>query len=610
MMRMIQCLFGRARPWCPVIAILLQSSSASTAAVSPLPLAEDWLPTNAIAYVTVPDFPAAQAGLRRSSVGRLWSDSSMAAFRAQATECILSDGLGPWQHLLSIDLSRWLRLLRGQLTVAWFPPEGSSTNLPGWGALIDASGQEDALGREIDGLRGRWTSAGYSVNTNGFSGIEFLTVRGWAREAAGSSNRPVDKSLSASSLWIGRRQNVLLIADAASAAASLAGRLSDVGTPVATKRPRFPTATAQALPGIFAWVDFVAVRPLLDQKFSMLFGLLASLGGQPAQVGSALGLDGLRQAAFSAVASEGGLRSRMFLDVPSARRTGIFQLLALEPREALPPPYIPADALRFQRGRVNGARMWKTLEESLNKVSPQMSGLLRLTLETAGQSVDEQFNVTHNVAEALGDDFITYELPVGTNALYGGRVTLIGSPRPAALLVGVRAMLALNMIQGGGDFSERMFLGQTLYRIAIPATDGEPARSLEMGTNGRYVIIADQPLVLEELLRRPDNPAIGLRSLPRVVEAARDAGGWERGLFTYEDVALAGAGPWEAIRTSGLESAPPALAHGLTLIVPNVAGCLDFSRLPPFAKIARYQGISVLTGGTDANGFRFEWLSQ
>lgn len=609
MMRMIQCLFGRARRCCLVIAVFPLIAS-STAAVSPLPSAEDWLPTNAIAYVTVPDFPAAQAGLGRSPVGRLWSDSSMAAFRAQATECILNDGLGPWQHQLSIDLRRWLPLLRGQLTVAWFPPEGSATNSPGWGALIDTSGQGDALGREIEGLRGRWTTAGYSLGTNAFSGIEFLTVRGWAREAAGSSNRPANKSLSTSSLWIGRRQNVLLIADNASAATSLAGRLSDVGTPVATKRARFPTATASALPGIFAWVDFAATRPLLDQKFSLLFGLLASLGGQPAQVGSALGLDGLRQAAFSAVASEGGLRSRMFLDVPSTRRTGVFQLLALEPQEALPPAYIPADALRFQRGRVNGARMWKTLEESLNKVSPQMFALLRLTLETAGQSVDEQFNVTHHVANALGDDFMTYELPIGTNASYGGRVTLIGSPRPAALLVGVRAMLTLNMIQGGGDFSERIFLGQTLHRITIPAADGEPERSLEMGINGRYVIIADQPLVLEELLRRPDNPASGLRSVPRVIEAAREAGGWERGLFTYEDVANAGAGSWESVRKSGLESAPPAVAHGLSLMVPNLAGCLDFSRLPPFAKIARYQGISVLTGGTDANGFRFEWWSQ
>ena len=171
-------------------------------------------------------------------------------------------------------------------------------------------------------------------------------------------------------------------------------------------------------------------------------------------------------------------------------------------------------------------------------------------------------------------------------------------------------MLTLNMIQGGGDFSERIFLGQTLHRITIPAADGEPERSLEMGINGRYVIIADQPLVLEELLRRPDNPASGLRSVPRVIEAAREAGGWERGLFTYEDVANAGAGSWESVRKSGLESAPPAVAHGLSLMVPNLAGCLDFSRLPPFAKIARYQGISVLTGGTDANGFRFEWWSQ
>ncbi|MSU35383.1 MAG: hypothetical protein EXS36_09750 [Pedosphaera sp.] len=606
MIRMMHCFFRRARSCCPAIGLLPLMPLA--AAVSALPFAEGWLPTNTIGYVTVPNFPASKAGLMGSPLGRLWSDSSMAAFRSQVTECILSNGVAPWQNPLSIDFRRWLPLLRGQVTLAWFPLENS--NSPAWGALIDTSGQEAAMGRELEGLRTRWTSAGFSLKTNVFTGIEFVAVSGWAREATASSNLTPNKSVSPESLWFGWRQNVLLIAEARSAAAALAASLSPTGTTAATNRLRFPAATAQALPGIFGWLDFTAIRPLLDQKFAGLFGMLASLGGQPAQVGSALGLDTLRQAAFSAVASEVGIRSRAFLDVPAAHRSGIFQLLAFDPREASPLSSVPAEALRFQRGRVNGARMWKTLEESLNQVSPQMSGLLRLTLETAGQSVDERFSVTRNIAEALGDDFMTYELPVGTNVASGGRVTLLGSPRPAALLVGVRALLTLAMIEGGGEFSERLFLGQTLHRIAVPAADGEPAHLLEIGVNGRYVIIADQPSVLEELLRRTDDPANGLRSVPRVVEAARDAGGWDRGLFAYEDVAKAGARRWEAMRVSGLESAPLAVAHGLTLMAPAVAGCLDFTRLPPFEKIARYQRISVLTGGTDTNGFRFEWLSQ
>lgn len=606
MIRMIQRLFCLARSWCPAIGVFPLVPLA--AAVSALPPAEGWLPTNTIGYVTVPNFPASQAELMGSPLGRLWSDSSMAAFRGQATECILSNGIGPWQHQLSIDFNRWLPLLRGQVTVAWFPLENS--NSPAWGALIDTSGQEAAMGREMEGLRTRWTSAGFSLRTTVFSGIEFLTVSGWAREATASSNLTPDKSVSADSLWFGWRHNVLLIADARSVANALAAGVSATGITAATNRPRFPAAAAQALPGIFGWVDFTAIRPQLDQKFAVLFGLLASLGGQPAQVGSALGLDTLRQAAFSAAASEDAIRSRVFLDVPSAHRSGIFKLLAFEPREASPPSSVPAEALRFQRGRVNGARMWKTLEESFNRISPELSGLLRLTLETAGQSVDERFSVTRNVAEALGDDFMTYELPVGTNVSSGGRVTLLGSPRPAALLVGVRALLALEMIEGSEEFSERPFLGQTLHRIAIPAADGEPARLLEIGVNSRYVIIADQPAVLEELLRRAADPANGLRAIQRVGEAARDAGGWDRGFFAYEDLAKAGVGRWEAMRISGLESAPLALAHALTLLAPAVAGCLDFTRLPPFEKIARYQGISVLTGGTDANGFRFEWLSQ
>jgi hypothetical protein len=66
---------------------------------------------------------------------------------------------------------------------------------------------------------------------------------------------------------------------------------------------------------------------------------------------------------------------------------------------------------------------------------------------------------------------------------------------------------------------------------------------------------------------------------------------------------------WESLRSS--ESLAGVMPPGTTSLetVQQVESWADFKSLPPFESIARYWTIQVVTGATDAEGFRFRWFS-
>ena len=109
--------------------------------------------------------------------------------------------------------------------------------------------------------------------------------------------------------------------------------------------------------------------------------------------------------------NEGSL-FQLFLDVPEANREGVFKILAGEAKEANPPPFVPAEAVKFQRWRVDGQKAWATLEKMFNNISPQLFSTFNFLLESAAAAAKEKdpsFDLKKNLVESLGDDIISYE---------------------------------------------------------------------------------------------------------------------------------------------------------------------------------------------------------
>ena len=79
----------------------------------------------------------------------------------------------------------------------------------------------------------------------------------------------------------------------------------------------------------------------------------------------ASGLTGLKSASFSYRESHDGSQVDFYLAAPEADRQGIFKIIAAAPKDANPPAFVPADAVKFWRWRVDGQKSWATLQKML-----------------------------------------------------------------------------------------------------------------------------------------------------------------------------------------------------------------------------------------------------
>jgi hypothetical protein len=101
----------------------------------------------------------------------------------------------------------------------------------------------------------------------------------------------------------------------------------------------------------------------------------------------------------------------------------------------------------------------------------------------------------------------------------------------------------------------------------------------------------------------------GTPVVPGLVEAASGAGGSQRGMFGFSQPQTELRATWETLRAS--ESLSKVMPPGTTSLemVQTVESWANFKLLPPFEAVAKYWTLQAITGGTDADGFRFRWFS-
>ncbi len=272
---------------------------------------------------------------------------------------------------------------------------------------------------------------------------------------------------------------------------------------------------------VFGWVNAKAFVDIFSQPddSSSSADASASFAPKPDKLFGALGLKGLKSVAFNYLVSNDGAQFNLMLNVPEDSRSGLFKILAGEPKEYNPPPFVPADAVKFQRWRIDGQKMWATLQQIVSDISPQtLNGLnfMLTTAEASAKEKDPSFDIKKNLFGNLGDDVITYQKkPKGASLAELGSppsLFLIGSPNPEQLASALRSVYALAGPQTSP--TERDFLGRKIYSIPLPtaprSADGQassPQRALNYASSGGYVAFSMDPGILEEYLRSSQGDA-------------------------------------------------------------------------------------------------------
>ncbi len=627
-----------------ILLLFVTAFAATFQAPAAVPPAEKLLPDDTLALFSIPDFARARDLYNNSPQGQLWRDPSLKAFKDKFVDRLKEQFVGPLEHDLGVHLDDYAGLLQGQLTLAviqngWAGKQTADVT-PALLLLVDTKDKSGQLKTNLTDLRKKWIDAGRKVRTEKIRDVEFSIVTVTTNDlpktlkkdkpANGSPDLPEPmenpdskKSASKKEVYIGQVDSLLVVGDSAKPIEKLLARLGGADVKTVGDVPAFEANRAAVFRDapVIGWVNTKVLIDILSHADDGSSDAESGpLGVGTGKLLAAIGLTGLKSVALSYRVSDEGAQGTLFLNVPEASRTGIFKILAGEAKEYNPPPFVPIDAVKFQRWRIDGQKTWATIQKMVSDINPQWINGLNLLLSTAEGAAKEKnpdFDIKKNLFGNLGDDVIIYsKAPKGdhsTDLSSGASLTLISSPNAEQLVAALRSVLVF--LGTSAPPTEREFLGHKIYSMPLPSMPGpkgasEPA-SINYAFSGGYLAIASDNSILEEYLRSSQAEGKSLKDTPGLSEATQKVAGTGTSVFTYSNdsetmrVSLEGVKKnFDSLLSDG-NLGPVLAAIGITSDT-KLKEWLDVSLLPSYDKISKYFSFSVFAETATPEGLAFK----
>ena len=619
------------------LGLLLACAFTSLAATPP---PEKLLPADTVAVFTIPDYAKASATWKQLPASLLWADASMKPFKDKFMGKFQSDLVEPMEKQLGIKFADYSNLAQGQMTFAilangW---DGATPKEPGFLFLMDTRDKSAALKTNLAGLKNKWVESGKQLRVEKIRDIEFTTLlfksddlkkslskvfpKGNAGDEALEPPKPgaEDKKME---LIIGQSDSLLIVGtvvkDIEKVLASQAG-----GTAALAENAAFASSYGSMFRDaqMYGWANTKAILDaalkLMNKDAADQKGGGAMMGMKPDKLLSAIGINGLQTVAFNFRDTGDGFMMGFNLGVPESQRRGIFKIIAFEKKDANPPPFVPADVVKFSRIRLDLQKTWATLETAITEAIPQAAGFIKLVVDNAGKDKDPNFDLRKNLIANLGDDVISYQRAPRKQTLADlnspPSLILIGSPRAEQV---ASAIKALGAVMPQPKVKEREFLGRTVYALGMPPTPGPAGgrpveRTLHYAASGGYVAMSTDIAMLEEFLRSGDSTGKALKDVAGLNDAAQKVGGMANGMFGYENQAESARALVETLKKESgtlanlFGASPLAGQFGMEDSAEKLKDWVDFSLLPSFDQIAKYFYMSVGAGAVTPEGIGFK----
>ena len=610
---------------------------AVTATAAPTPPPDKLLPADTLAVLTLPDYASVRKASQQNPARQLWDDPAMKPFKDKFMAKFQSDLVKPLEKEFGLKFADYSGLAQGQVTLALTPGEwdGENDAGPGFLLLLDARDKSDQLKTNLSAIKQKWIDGGKKLKTDKIRDVEFTTLifnsddlsktfdKIFPDPNAGNETLDAPKPKKAPKkieLLIGQSDSLLIVANSAKDVEKIllrqtGGSLAPLGEQAAFAR-EFNSTFRDA--GAYGWVNLKVIIDALVKKAGKPGNDKPGRNqGMPGadKIMAALGLTALQSASFSLREQPDGTLISAFLGAPAADRKGLLKAISFEAKDAQPPAWVPADAVKFSRLRLDLPKGLDALEKAVTEAVPQMAGVLKLLLDNAGKDKDPDFDLRKNLIANLGDDVISYQKSPRKLTLEGMQsppsLTLLSSPKAEQLAAAMKAIGGLLPGQNA-KVKEREFLGRKVYSMNFTTPQGRGGkgteRTLSYAASGSYVAMSTDVALLEEYLRNTGNAPKSLRDTPGLADAAQHVGGMGTGLFAYENQAetmktLVETLKKESGTLANLFSANPLAGRlGMADDPKQFKDWVDFSLLPPFEKIARYFNLNVVSGTVTGDG--------
>jgi hypothetical protein len=610
-----------------------------------IPSVEKILPDDTLFLVTTPDYTKMREVYRSSPQVQMWNDPAMKPFTDKLLSKVSENLIHPLEKDLGVDFSDYTNLPQGQITFAmtqngWPAVEGAH---PGMLFLLDTKDKNTQLMKNLADVRKKWIEAGKTLRTEKIRNIDFSvlaisdkdipkTLRKYTGPDKDTDSDEARTNAPKNELYIGQFESLLIAGTAAKPIEKVlvhltGGEMPSLGGLAVYDANRL--ALFRDAP-LYGWVNIQSVIEALTHRqaqedadtpdpFSML---------SPTRILAATGLNKIKTFAFSLQTSPEGSMAQFFLTLPESSRQGLFAVLPGEPKDSSPPSFVPADAVKFQRWRVDGKKAWTTLQKVMSDISPQAKAGINFMLDTANAAAKEKdpdFDMDKNFFGNLGDDMMSYEkAPRGNTAAEinsAPSLFLLGSPNPDQVVSALKYLLVL-MNQQSASPKEREFLGRKIYSVPLanaPAPGGNfsgvpgAKRSLNYTASGGYVAISTDASMVEEYLRSSDSQQKTLRETPGLTDAIAKVGGANSGLFGYENQMEKARVMFEALKSMSATNANTGSSMFPSFNTLPTAESLkdwaDFSLLPPYDKVSKYFNFDVYTGSANSDGLILKMFS-
>jgi len=617
-----------------------------------VPPAEKILPDDTLVMVTVPDLGVTREISKKSPMMQLWNDPAMKPFRDKFMTRMREELVAPLERELSVKLEDYIALAQGQCTLAltangW---DGGKGEKPGVLLLVDARDKQADLEKALKDFRKKWTDSGKAIRVEKVRDIEFMvltlttndipaTVRRLlpgpsdVRELGDEKDEPAAEDNGKVQIIIGRVESLFVVGNNLKPIDRIVGQLTGASAPVLAEVAEFQSCQpllfrdAQAYGWVNAKLLVGALTKVSEKKEKASEEApdpFASV--KPGKILGAAGLSGLRNAAFAYHDSPEGPMIQFSLAVPESDRKGLLKILAGEPKETTPPPFVPADAVKFVRWRMDAQKSWSTLTASLNDISPTIMGMMDYFLNTAneaGKLKDEKFDLRRQVIGNLTDDFISYQKkPRSTEAADVAQpptMTLIGAKNAEEMASALKLTFGA-LARGGKEPDEREFLGRKIFTVttlAGPQLDPTvpKARKLLLSYSGNYVLVSTDEAMMEEYLRTGESQAKALRETPGLQEAMAKVTDSGTSLFGYENQVETQRILFELMKKNAADTNAPVSgmtpvpeSFGVAMPEGSLSEWFDYSLLPPFDTISKYYNFTVYGGSANVDGLTMKYF--
>lgn len=617
------------------LALFFASLAFATSLCAAIPPAENLLPSDTLFVVTAPDFAALRAAARQSPQWLFWNDPAMKPFHDKFMAKLNEEFVGPLERDLGVKLADFADLPQGQLTFAvtqngWNGIDGDKP--PGIILLLDAKDKGGLLATNLAALKKKWLDDGKPIHEETVRGVEFSVVPLSSNDIPASltnifpKRQPVQelgrepKPEKPGELVIGQFESLLIAGSSIEAVEPVVARLTGGSVPALSDNAAF------AADQLAQFHDAPLYCGWLNAK--IIFNVLAGIPPEPPnplapepvpqtpwnKIFSASGLTGLKSASFSYRESHDGSQVDFYISAPEAARRGIFKMISAEPKSASPPLFVPADAVKFWRWRLDGQDGWDALEKMIADISPTAAAGLNATIGMANATAQQSnhgFDLREYLIGNLTDDFISYQkAPSGTGAAdlkSAPSLFLFGAANTDEALLAVKIVASL-MFGRQGTPTARVFLGRKIYTIPLPVRrmPGAPApatRAIYCAAGGGYVALTTDASMLEEYLRSTDKPPKPLNGTAGLVNAAQHVGGAGGGLFGYQNQRETMRAAFKSLKNStdsagGLDS--------ISTLPKSFRDWADFSLLPDYDQVSKYFSFSVYGGSATVDGLSFK----